>query len=196
MPTRLAQVGAPHSQLPNHGHFDDVASGRKTVIARRAGRVVQMCLPHADPSASEHTLMGRRTGLLVAAAIIAGSAALAVVLVSLKPEAERREPPSRIPFVETVSDGTAISGGEANTILRDRILAGLTAAEPELTYFIRRRTAAANRVPGRPVSRRQRPCPRKVGATLVRPSLIRRISGEDTPLVESKQEEWQRSRQR
>ena len=45
----------------------------------------------------------RRTGLLIAAAIIAGSVALAVLLVSLAPEPERREPLSRIPFVETVS---------------------------------------------------------------------------------------------
>jgi RND family efflux transporter MFP subunit len=47
--------------------------------------------------------MRRRTALLIAGVIVAGSLALAVLLVSLAPEPERREPPSRIPFVETVS---------------------------------------------------------------------------------------------
>ena len=47
--------------------------------------------------------MRRRTGLLIAGAIVAGSLALAVLLVSLAPEPERRDPPSRIPFVETAS---------------------------------------------------------------------------------------------
>ena len=47
--------------------------------------------------------MRRRTGLLIAGVIVAGSLALAVLLVSLAPEPERRESPSRIPFVETAS---------------------------------------------------------------------------------------------
>ncbi|MXX28764.1 MAG: efflux RND transporter periplasmic adaptor subunit [Gammaproteobacteria bacterium] len=47
--------------------------------------------------------MGRRIGYLIAAAIIVGAIALAVFLVSLAPEAERREPPSRIPYVETAA---------------------------------------------------------------------------------------------
>ncbi|MYE49887.1 MAG: biotin/lipoyl-binding protein, partial [Gammaproteobacteria bacterium] len=47
--------------------------------------------------------MGRRTGYLIAAAIIVGAIALAVFLVSLAPEPERREPPSRIPYVETAA---------------------------------------------------------------------------------------------
>lgn len=46
--------------------------------------------------------MRRRTGLLIAGAIVGGSVAVAAILVSLKPEPERRDPPSRIPFVETV----------------------------------------------------------------------------------------------
>ena len=45
--------------------------------------------------------MGRRTGLLIAGAIVAGAVVLAAFLVSLAPEPEHREPPSRIPFVET-----------------------------------------------------------------------------------------------
>ena len=45
--------------------------------------------------------MGRRTGLLIAGAIVAGAVVLATFLVSLAPEPEHREPPSRIPFVET-----------------------------------------------------------------------------------------------
>ncbi|MYK28475.1 MAG: biotin/lipoyl-binding protein, partial [Gammaproteobacteria bacterium] len=47
--------------------------------------------------------MGRRIGYLIAAAIIVGAIALAVFLVSLAPEPERREPPSRIPYVETAA---------------------------------------------------------------------------------------------
>ena len=46
--------------------------------------------------------MGRRTGYLIAAAILVGSITLATFLVSLAPEPERREPPSQIPYVETV----------------------------------------------------------------------------------------------
>ena len=45
--------------------------------------------------------MGRRTGYLIAVAIVGGAAALATFLVSLAPEPERREPPSQIPYVET-----------------------------------------------------------------------------------------------
>ena len=45
--------------------------------------------------------MGRRTGYLIAAASIVGAVALAAFLASLAPEPERREPPSRIPYVET-----------------------------------------------------------------------------------------------
>ena len=47
--------------------------------------------------------MSRRIGLLIAAAILLGAIALAILLVSLAPEPERRDPPSRIPFVETAS---------------------------------------------------------------------------------------------
>ena len=47
--------------------------------------------------------MGRRTGYLIAVAIIVGAMALAVFLVSLAPEPERREPPSSIPYVETAA---------------------------------------------------------------------------------------------
>ena len=47
--------------------------------------------------------MGRRIGYLIAAAIIVGAIALAVFLVSLAPEPERREPPSRMPYVETAA---------------------------------------------------------------------------------------------
>lgn len=45
--------------------------------------------------------MGRRTGYLIAAAIVIGAVVLATFLVSLAPEPERREPPSQIPYVET-----------------------------------------------------------------------------------------------
>lgn len=45
--------------------------------------------------------MGRRTGYLIAVAIVVGALALATFLVSLAPEPERREPPSQIPYVET-----------------------------------------------------------------------------------------------
>ncbi len=45
--------------------------------------------------------MGRRTGFLIAGAIVAGAVVLATFLVSLAPEPEHREAPSRIPFVET-----------------------------------------------------------------------------------------------
>ena len=47
--------------------------------------------------------MRRRAGFLIAAAIVGGSIAVAAFLVSLAPEPERREPPSRIPFVETAT---------------------------------------------------------------------------------------------
>ena len=45
--------------------------------------------------------MSRRTAYLIAAATLVGAIALAALLVSLAPEPERREPPSRIPYVET-----------------------------------------------------------------------------------------------
>ena len=45
--------------------------------------------------------MSRRKGFLVAAVIVAGALAVAFALVSLAPEPERTEPPSRVPFVET-----------------------------------------------------------------------------------------------
>ena len=45
--------------------------------------------------------MSRRTGYVVAAAILVGSAALAAFMVSLRPEPARREPPSRVPFAVT-----------------------------------------------------------------------------------------------
>ena len=45
--------------------------------------------------------MGRRTGYLIAAAIVIGAVVLATFLVSLAPEPERRAPPSQVPYVET-----------------------------------------------------------------------------------------------
>ncbi|MDE0442075.1 MAG: efflux RND transporter periplasmic adaptor subunit [Gammaproteobacteria bacterium] len=45
--------------------------------------------------------MSRRTGYLVAIAVIAGAVGLAVVLVSLAPEPDTHEPPSQIPYVDT-----------------------------------------------------------------------------------------------
>ena len=51
--------------------------------------------------------MRRMIRVLVAAGIIAGSVALAVLLVSLAPEPERIEPPSQLPFVTT----TAVTAG-------------------------------------------------------------------------------------
>lgn len=45
--------------------------------------------------------MSRRKGFLIAAAVLAGFIALAALLVSLAPEPERRDPPSRVPFVQT-----------------------------------------------------------------------------------------------
>ena len=47
--------------------------------------------------------MSRRKGFLIAAAVLAGFIALAALLVSLAPEPERRDPPSRIPFVQTAA---------------------------------------------------------------------------------------------
>ena len=47
--------------------------------------------------------MSRAKGYLIAAAIVVGAVAVAVFLVSLAPEPERREPPSRIPYVETAA---------------------------------------------------------------------------------------------
>ena len=51
---------------------------------------------------SAPTGMSRRTGFLLAGAIVVGALALAVLLVSLAPEPEQGEPPSQIPFVATV----------------------------------------------------------------------------------------------
>lgn len=45
--------------------------------------------------------MGRRTGFLIAAVIVAGSVGLAALLVSLAPEPERRVSPPNIPFAQT-----------------------------------------------------------------------------------------------
>ena len=45
--------------------------------------------------------MSKRTGYLVAIAVIAGAVGLATVLVSLAPEPDTREPPSQIPYVDT-----------------------------------------------------------------------------------------------
>ena len=45
--------------------------------------------------------MSRRTGYVVAAAIVVGSAALAAFMVSLRPEPVRREPPSPVPVAIT-----------------------------------------------------------------------------------------------
>lgn len=53
--------------------------------------------------------MSRRTGFLIAAVIVLGAIALAVLLVSLKPDPEHSEPPPRTPFVET-ANVTAGSG--------------------------------------------------------------------------------------
>ena len=47
--------------------------------------------------------MRRIRSLLIALAIVAGSVALAVFLVSLAPEPERLEPPSQLPFVTTAT---------------------------------------------------------------------------------------------
>ena len=54
--------------------------------------------------------MSRGKGFLIAAAILAGSMAVAVFLVSLAPEPERSEPPSRIPYVQTA---LAVAGSGA-----------------------------------------------------------------------------------
>ena len=51
-----------------------------------------------------NSLLGRITGIAVALAIVAGSVALAIFLISLAPEPESRELPPQIPFVLT---GTA-----------------------------------------------------------------------------------------
>ena len=45
--------------------------------------------------------MSRRTGYLIAVALVVGAVVVATLLVSLAPEPERREPPSKIPYVET-----------------------------------------------------------------------------------------------
>ena len=45
--------------------------------------------------------MSKRTGYLVAIAVIAGAVGLATVLVSLAPEPDTHEPPSQIPYVDT-----------------------------------------------------------------------------------------------
>ena len=53
--------------------------------------------------------MSRRAGFLLAAAIGVGAVALAVVLVSLAPEPERRTPPPDVPFVQTAN---AVAGSD------------------------------------------------------------------------------------
>lgn len=53
--------------------------------------------------------MGRRTGFLIAAVIVAGSVGLATLLVSLAPEPERRESPPKIPFAQT---GRVMAGSD------------------------------------------------------------------------------------
>lgn len=47
--------------------------------------------------------MRRGTGYLIATALVAGSAGVAILLVSLAPEPETREPPSQIPYAETAN---------------------------------------------------------------------------------------------
>ena len=54
--------------------------------------------------------MSKGTGFVLAAAIIAGSGALAAYLVSLAPEPERQEPPPQIPFAQT---GRVVAGSGA-----------------------------------------------------------------------------------
>ena len=51
--------------------------------------------------------MSRRKSFLVAAGILLGAVAIAVIMVQLRPEPPLRDPPSRIPFVTTA---TAVSG--------------------------------------------------------------------------------------
>ena len=53
--------------------------------------------------------MSRRAGFFLAAAIGIGAVALAVVLVSLAPEPERRTPPPDVPFVQTAN---AVAGSD------------------------------------------------------------------------------------
>lgn len=47
--------------------------------------------------------MSRRMGYLIAVGLVAAAVALATLLVSLAPEPERRDAPSRIPYVETAA---------------------------------------------------------------------------------------------
>jgi len=47
--------------------------------------------------------MSRRKGFLIAAVVLAGLIALAALLVALAPEPERRDPQSRVPFVQTAT---------------------------------------------------------------------------------------------
>lgn len=47
--------------------------------------------------------MSQRKGFLIAAAVLAGFIAFAALLVSLAPEPERRDPASRVPFVQTAA---------------------------------------------------------------------------------------------
>jgi len=51
--------------------------------------------------------MSRRKSFLVAAGILLGAVAIAVIMVQLRPEPPLRDPPSRVPFVTTA---TAVSG--------------------------------------------------------------------------------------
>ncbi len=53
--------------------------------------------------------MSRRRSFLIAAGILGGAVALAVVMVALRPEPPVREPPSRAPFVTTAA-ATALEG--------------------------------------------------------------------------------------
>lgn len=57
--------------------------------------------------------MRRGTGFVVAAAIVAGSGALAAYLVSLAPEPQRQEPPPQVPFAQT---GQVVAGSGAITV--------------------------------------------------------------------------------
>ncbi len=56
-----------------------------------------------------NSLLGRITGVIAALAIVAGSVALGLLLISLAPEPESRELPPRIPFAQTGS-ATAATG--------------------------------------------------------------------------------------
>ena len=63
------------------------------------------------------------------------------------PPAIQRRDGQRVVTVTADVDPAVISGGEANAILVNSILADLTAANPNLTYMLGGRTTAAGRVP-------------------------------------------------